>query len=121
MACKRLEQTSPSVRLRGDKKSDKNKNDKVCKAFLKSSKQLITHKGSVTRLRECLYHGEKAFSHDGYACNPSQHSGNLKPTLSQVERKTKQHPVDTLFPRLCNEAEMSHAPKEEHGVPCSQL
>lgn len=45
MACKRLEQTSPSVRLRGDKKSDKNKNDKVCKAFLKSSKQLITHKG----------------------------------------------------------------------------
>lgn len=59
MACKRLEQTSPSVRLRGGKKSDENKNDKVCKAFLKSSKQLITHKGSVTRLRECLYHGKR--------------------------------------------------------------
>lgn len=97
MACKRLEQTSPSVRLRGDKKSDKNKNDKVCKAFLKSSKQFITHKGSVTRLRECLYHREKAFSPDGYACHQS---GNLKPTLSQVERKTKQHPVDTPCPHV---------------------
>lgn len=90
-------QTSPSVRVRGDKKSDKNKNDKVCKAFL-SSKQLITQKGLLHSYANACITGKRHLVMMAYACNPSQHSGNLKPTLSQVERKTKQHPVDTPCP-----------------------
>ena len=84
-------QTSPSVRVWGDKKSDKNKNDKVCKAFL-SSKQLITHKGSVTQLRECLYHREKAFSHDGICLQSQPTFWKLKAHLVSSRKENKATP-----------------------------
>lgn len=117
-------QTSPSVRLPWDKKSD-NKNDKVCKALLKSSKQLITHKGSVTQLRECFYHREKAFSHDGICLQSQPTFWKLEAHLVSSRKENKatpsRHSVSPRFLCLHNEAEISHAPKEEHGVTCSRL